>query len=69
MIMWMSELSRVDEGINENCLRSQAHVEFSHNNFFHTLMGMLGVKDEHYNAALGIIAPRKRHIGHLITAR
>ena len=68
MIVWMSDVYKVDEGISENCLRSQTHANISHDNFFHTVLGMFEVEDSHYNAALDIFAPCKHQAGNLLTA-
>lgn len=56
-VMWLSPGFRRSFGIDQNCLRSRAGAEVSHDNLFHSLLGVLDVQTQAYNAALDLFAP------------
>ncbi|MDQ2779578.1 MAG: phosphoethanolamine--lipid A transferase [Pseudomonadota bacterium] len=56
MIMWLSAGLPQDIGLNAACLQRRAEGKASHDNLFHTLMGLLDVKSALYEATLDLTA-------------
>jgi lipid A ethanolaminephosphotransferase len=60
MVMWLSAAFRADSGIDQNCLKAQAASNFSHDNLFHSLLGLLSVDTKVYDSSLDIFKPCTR---------
>ena len=58
-LVWMSDSFAKDFGINKSCLKSRAASPHSHDNIFHSILGLSGIKTSIYNANLDIFAPCK----------
>jgi len=58
-IMWMSTGFEKDHGIDRTLLRGERGNEFSHDNLFHTVLGMMGVKTKIYDVNKDILAPSR----------
>jgi lipid A ethanolaminephosphotransferase len=57
MIAWISENYRQDFSIDMECVRKEEHLPLSHDNFFHSVLGMLQLDTVAYNPDLDIFAP------------
>jgi lipid A ethanolaminephosphotransferase len=56
-VMWLSPGFRRSFEIDQACLRSHAGAPVSHDNLFHSLLGVLDVQTQAYNPALDLFAP------------
>jgi lipid A ethanolaminephosphotransferase len=54
MILWMSDAFQQQLSIGRNCVAEKAHTRLSHDNLFHSVLGMLDVKTRVYQASLDI---------------
>ena len=57
LVMWLSPAFERDFGIDEACLRQRAGLPASHDNLFHSVLGVLDVQTSAYDAALDLFAP------------
>jgi lipid A ethanolaminephosphotransferase len=48
MVAWLSPGFATAEGVNESCVRAKAGEEFSHDNLFHSVLGLLDVQTRVY---------------------
>jgi lipid A ethanolaminephosphotransferase len=55
MIMWLSDAYRQDNAIDAACLNKTGAQPQSHDNLFHTVLGMLNVESSTYDARLDIV--------------
>jgi lipid A ethanolaminephosphotransferase len=62
MVMWMSQDFRTSAGIDQNCLKARASGSFSHDNLFHSLLGLLAIDTKVYDGGLDIFKPCTRAI-------
>ncbi|MEP6791547.1 MAG: phosphoethanolamine--lipid A transferase, partial [Ramlibacter sp.] len=59
-LMWLSPAFRSAFGLNEACLRNEAKtVQASHDNLFHSLLGVFNVQTSVYDSKLDLFAPCK----------
>lgn len=56
MIFWMSETFKNQFGIDNNCLSNKAANTLSHDNLFHSLLGMLDIETKARNPELDLFA-------------
>jgi lipid A ethanolaminephosphotransferase len=57
-VMWLSPAFRRDTGVNEACLRAEAAKQaVSHDNLFHSLLGIFDVQTRAYERGLDLFAP------------
>jgi lipid A ethanolaminephosphotransferase len=60
-VVWMSQAFRSGLGIDEQCLRGQAgQQQASHDQLFHSLLGIFGVQTAVYDRKLDLFAPCRR---------
>jgi len=59
MIMWFSN-SFDKEEVNFEQLKNKTHTKFSHDNVFHTILGLMEVKSSVYNKKMDIIEHEER---------
>ena len=59
MIVWMSDTFENRFGIDEKCMADKRDDAFSHDNLFHSLLGMLDIKTEAHDAGLDIFSTCK----------
>lgn len=59
MILWMSQAFQDRFGFDRNCLAEKKNAALSHDNLFHSLLGMLDIKTSERNPALDIFASCK----------
>jgi lipid A ethanolaminephosphotransferase len=56
-VMWLSPAFRRDTGVNEACLRAEAAKQpVSHDNLFHSLLGIFDVQSRAYDRGLDLFA-------------
>jgi lipid A ethanolaminephosphotransferase len=55
-VMWLSPAFRQGSGVNEDCLRAEAKQPVSHDNLFHSLLGIFDVQTEAYDRGLDLFA-------------
>jgi len=56
MVMWMSPGFASSFGINKNCMGKLANTPVSHDNLFHSILGMLQIESQHYDKSLDLSA-------------
>ncbi|MFL6716576.1 MAG: phosphoethanolamine transferase [Burkholderiaceae bacterium] len=56
LLLWMSEGYQQRMGIDGHCLERRLGQPFSHDNLYHTLLGMMAARDPHYRAAMDLLA-------------
>ena len=55
MLLWMSEGYRQRKNIQSSCVQSLRNLPFSHDNIYHTVLGMADIKNAFYNSTLDIL--------------
>ena len=61
MIMWFSNEFKETKNLNTNCLHKNAISEiYSHDNFFHSVLGIMNIETNEYNSTLDIFAPCRK---------
>lgn len=56
MVLWLSDRFSQDFGVDRNCLAQRAQQPASHDNIFHSLLGLLDVSTQVYDASLDLSA-------------
>jgi len=56
MILWMSQTFKSQFGIDKGCLTAKTDTHLSHDNLFHSLLGMLDIKTNVRNPDLDLFA-------------
>ncbi|WP_194715088.1 phosphoethanolamine transferase [Noviherbaspirillum soli] len=56
LLLWMSDGYRKRMGIAGDCLAPRLDPPLSHDNLYHTLLGMMAVRDRHYRPAMDLLA-------------
>lgn len=56
MVIWMSPQFASSFGISESCMRERAKQPASHDNLFHTLLGVFGVQTSEYDRSKDLLA-------------
>ena len=56
-MLWLSEGFRSRFQIDQRCMRARSDQLFTHDNVFHSVLGMLGVNTAVYNPRLDVFAP------------
>lgn len=60
MVMWLSEPYRKAYGIDAHCLQALKDNPYSHDNIFHTALGLLNIETKERNPKLDIVAACRR---------
>ena len=60
MMLWLSDGFRSRFRISHNCLATRAAQQFSHDNVFHSVLGLLNVSTAVYNPKLDVVQPCTR---------
>jgi lipid A ethanolaminephosphotransferase len=55
MVMWLSDAYAISRNIDLGCLRGRAAQHASHDDLFHTVLGMLDVQTKVYEPALDVL--------------
>lgn len=61
-ISWISKEYSDDFGIDKNCLMKDRERRYSHDNLFHSVLGLLQVNSEIYDPELDVFSGCKKHI-------
>jgi lipid A ethanolaminephosphotransferase len=56
-LAWISPAFSESTGLDIACIKSQADNRYSHDNFFHTTLGLLGVQTTLYQPKLDVFNP------------
>lgn len=56
-IVWLSDQYAADAGIDKNCLKAHSNEHYSHDNLFHSMLGLMDVDSVTYNPGLDVFAP------------
>lgn len=56
-LLWLSDDFEKANAIDSGCLRKMSKMAYSHDNLFHTVLGLLNVSTQVYNAELDIVKP------------
>ncbi len=56
LLLWMSDGYQRRIGMDGRCLASQLGRPLSHDNLYHTLLGMMATRDRHYQTGLDLLA-------------
>lgn len=56
-VLWLSPAFRQGFGVDQDCLRARARQEVSHDNLFHSLLGVLDVSTSARDPAMDLFAP------------
>ena len=56
MVMWMSQGFTSSFGINKDCMGKLANTPVSHDNLFHSILGMLQIESKYYDKSLDLSA-------------
>lgn len=56
-IFWASSSFYRDRGLSKDCLMNTRNQEFSHDNIFHSFLGLLDIKTKYYQQEMDIYAP------------
>jgi len=62
MILWMSDAFQNRVGLNKACMAAQKDTALSHDNLFHSLLGMMDIKTSERNPKLDIFATCKDQV-------
>jgi len=57
MVAWLSPGFAASRGVDRDCLRSRAQLPASHDNLFHSVLGLMQVRTRAYRDALDVFAP------------
>lgn len=60
LVVWLSPQTEQRTGTTMACLREQRDAPVSHDNIFHTVLGMTGVQASEYHADLDLLVPCQR---------
>jgi len=61
MLAWISENYRTDFAIDTECVRREQHQPLSHDNYFHSVLGLLRLETAVHDPELDIFAPCNSH--------
>ncbi|KMV30055.1 phosphoethanolamine transferase EptA [Photobacterium swingsii] len=56
MVTWMSDNFTKNHKLNTECLQEMAKGKYSHDNFFHSILGLMNVETSEYKPALDMFA-------------
>jgi lipid A ethanolaminephosphotransferase len=57
IIVWLSERFSLQTGINQACMKDRLQLPYSHDYFFHTVLGLWNIKTSWYKDSLDMFAP------------
>jgi lipid A ethanolaminephosphotransferase len=60
MVVWMSKGMASDGRIDTDCLRHEANAPASHDNLFHSVLGLMQVETVEYSRSLDLFAGCRR---------
>jgi lipid A ethanolaminephosphotransferase len=56
-LIWMSEGYRQRYSVDDQCLQKQRRRSLTHDTFYHTVLGALGLRNTFYKQDLDLIGP------------
>jgi lipid A ethanolaminephosphotransferase len=62
-ILWFSDQLKSSLGINSECLEQKSTSKYSHDNLFHSVLGLMNVSTNIYDTELDLFAPCRNSIG------
>jgi lipid A ethanolaminephosphotransferase len=62
-ILWFSDQLKSSLGINSECLEQKSTSKYSHDNLFHSVLGLMNVNTSIYDTELDLFAPCRNSIG------
>lgn len=57
MILWLSEMMQVQDGIDYDCLKESRDRPLSHDHLFHSILGLMNVSSHTYQPELDLFRP------------
>ncbi len=63
LFLWLSDDYAKANAINTECLKQNNTLAYSHDNLFHTVLGMLNIQTQIYNPNLDIVKPCRTSMG------
>jgi lipid A ethanolaminephosphotransferase len=60
-IVWLSDQYSYDAGIDKACLKTGAKERYSHDNLFHSMLGLMGVNSGIYKPELDVLQPCRKN--------
>ncbi len=60
-LIWLSPALQQSAGIDATCLMQGRHTPYSHDNVFHSVLGVLDISTSVYQPGLDIFAPCRKH--------
>lgn len=63
LLLWLSDDYAKANDINTECLKQNNTLDYSHDNLFHTVLGMLNIQTQIYNPGLDIVRPCRKSTG------
>jgi lipid A ethanolaminephosphotransferase len=64
MVAWISPAFAADRGVNVRCLRGKSTAALSHDNLFHSVLGLLDVETSAYRPARDVFEDCRAEFGH-----
>jgi lipid A ethanolaminephosphotransferase len=61
-IVWLSDQYATTAGIDKTCLKARSQDRYSHDNLFHSMLGLMDVDSITYNPDLDVFAPCNRNV-------
>jgi lipid A ethanolaminephosphotransferase len=55
-VVWLSRGFSAERGLDSDCLGGQSSQAYSHDNLFHSVLGLMGVETAMYNPDLDLFA-------------
>jgi lipid A ethanolaminephosphotransferase len=68
MVVWLSPQFSADAGVDRGCLRAESAAKMSHDNLFHSVLGLLDVQTSVYKADRDLFAPCRHDRGQTFAA-
>jgi lipid A ethanolaminephosphotransferase len=66
-VVWMSPAFGAGRGVDAQCMRRTSAQPVSHDNLFHSLLGIFDVKTQAYDPGLDIFAACRNSAQHAVT--
>jgi lipid A ethanolaminephosphotransferase len=60
MVVWLSPQFSADAGVDRGCLGAESGAKMSHDNLFHSVLGLLDVQTSVYRTERDLFAPCRR---------
>jgi lipid A ethanolaminephosphotransferase len=57
MLAWLPDSSRGRLGLDYGCLQTRAHAEVSHDDLYHTVLGVMELRNDAYDPQRDLLAP------------